>query len=100
MDQNRAADEAFQALHKPAHISSTSNSSNPSKTPSFVRGTFPSRFVHSTPTPGNPVPMDINATRKAKALPDICRRCGKTGYWVKDCDHRFNVRFMDDGEIQ
>jgi len=38
--------------------------------------------------------------RKAKALPDMCRRCGKTGHWAKDCKCRFDIRFMDNGEIQ
>ncbi|HEX9430181.1 MAG TPA: hypothetical protein VF944_07355, partial [Candidatus Bathyarchaeia archaeon] len=59
LDQNCAADEAFQASHKLAHVSSTSNPSNPSKTSSFVWGTLPLCFAYSTPTPGNPVPMDI-----------------------------------------
>ena len=39
--------------------------------------------------------MDIDAARKAKATPDTCWRCGKTGHWAKDCDLRFDVRYMD-----
>ncbi len=50
--------------------------------------------------PGNLVPMDINVVRKAKALPDACQCCGKTGHWAKDCECHFNIHFMDDGEIQ
>ncbi len=38
--------------------------------------------------------------RKAKALPDMCQCCGKTGHWAKDCEHCFNIHYMDDGEIQ
>ncbi len=93
MDQNCAADEAFQASHKPAYVPLNL------KTPSLARGTLPLRFTHSTPTPGNPVPMDIDTARKVRALPDTCRHCGKTGHWAKDCDRCFDIRFMDDGEI-
>ena len=24
----------------------------------------------------------------------MCRHCRKTGHWAKDCEHRFNIRFM------
>jgi len=44
--------------------------------------------------------MDIDTTRKTKATPDTCRRCGKTGHWVKDCDLRFDVRYMDADELE
>jgi hypothetical protein len=98
MDQNRAADEAFQASHKSAYVAPTSNVPTKTSTPS--RSVFPSRFAHASPTPGNPVPMDIDAATKAKALSDACRRCGKTGHWAKDCERRFDVRFMEDDEIQ
>ena len=50
--------------------------------------------------PGNPVSMDIDVARKAKALPDVCRHCGKTRHWVKDCEYHFDIRYMDDREIQ
>ncbi|HWN08230.1 MAG TPA: zinc finger CCHC domain-containing protein, partial [Pyrinomonadaceae bacterium] len=57
-------------------------------------------FAHSNPSPGNPVPMDIDAAWKAKALLDACRCCGETGHWAKDCPLCFNVRFMDTDELQ
>ena len=44
--------------------------------------------------------MDIDATRKAKSLPDTCRRCGRPGHWAKDCDLRFDVRHMDIDALQ
>src|SRR5438105_13897777 len=46
------------------------------------------------------VPMDIDATRKAKSLPDTCRRCGRPGHWAKACDLRFDVRHMEIDELQ
>jgi len=60
----------------------------------------PLRFAHSNPSPGNPVLMDIDEARKAKATPDTCRRCGKTGHWAKECDLRFDVRYMDTDELE
>ena len=42
--------------------------------------------------------MDIDAARKA--TPDACRRCGKTGHWAKECDLRFDVRYMDTDELE
>jgi len=44
--------------------------------------------------------MDIDVARKAKATPDTCRRCGETGHWAKECDLRFDVRYMDTDELE
>ena len=60
----------------------------------------PARFAHSNPSLGNPVPMDIDAARKAKAISDTCHCCGKTGHWAKDCDLCFDVRYMDTDELE
>ena len=57
-------------------------------------------FAHSNPSPGNPVPMDIDAARKNKTAPDTCCRCGKTGHWSKDCDLCFDVRYMNKDELE
>ena len=57
-------------------------------------------FAHSNPSPRNPVPMDIDVARKTKATPDTCRHCGKTGHWAKECDLRFDVRYMDTDKIE
>jgi hypothetical protein len=96
MDQNHAADEAFQASYRQTHIPA-------SATP--TRGLVfpcppPPHFSHINPTPGNPIPMDIDAARKAKALPDTCRRCGKTGHWAKECNLCFDVQYMDTNELE
>jgi len=44
--------------------------------------------------------MDIDAALKAKALQDMCRRCGGINHWAKDCPLRFDVRYMDSDELQ
>ena len=58
------------------------------------------RFAHSNPSPGNPVLMDIDAARKNKTAPDMCRHCGKIGHWSKDCDLRFDVCYMNEDELE
>jgi hypothetical protein len=97
MDQNRAADEAFHSSTK------TAAGPAPSARPGMItvpKATPAPRFAHAVPTPGNPVPMEIDAARKAKTLPDNCRRCGNPGHWARDCPDRFDVRLMDADELQ
>jgi hypothetical protein len=97
MDQNRAADEAFQASYRQATTASTAPATRMSV---FPRSAVPTRFAHSNPSPGNPVPMDIDAARKAKAIADNCRRCGLPGHWARDCPQRYDVRFMETDELE
>jgi len=99
MDQNRAADEAFHVSHRQPYVL-TPAVSRPLAMSQPVPNTPAARFAHSNPSPGNPVPMDIDAARKTKATPDTCRRCGKTGHWEKECDLRFDVRYMDTDELE
>jgi hypothetical protein len=96
MDQNRAADEAFQASHRTTSAPAPAARSHAS----VLNRPTPARFAHANPSPGNPVPMDIDATRKGKTPADACRRCGKIGHWAKDCDLRFDVRYMDADEVE
>jgi hypothetical protein len=102
LDQNRATDEAFQASYRSPQTS-VPHSSNPRagliSVPRVPAVSQPVRFAHTNPTPGNPVPMDIDAARKAKAISDNCRRCGKPGHWSKDCELRFDVRHMTAEEM-
>jgi hypothetical protein len=55
---------------------------------------FPSRFAHTSPTPGNPVPMDIDATRRAGKLPPTCVQCGKVGHIVNNCPQPMDIHTM------
>jgi hypothetical protein len=76
IDQNQAANAAFRSAHQPAFqlkllttrfaqvaqpsFPSQQNFSHPSAPP-VPKTSFPSQFAHAQPTPGNPVPMDIDA---------------------------------------
>jgi hypothetical protein len=97
MDQNRAADEAFQASYRQTFSTA---SAAPTRSSVFPRTLPAPRFSHINPTPGNPVPMDIDAARKAKSASETCRRCGKLGHWARDCNLRFDVRYMDTDELE
>ena len=95
MDQNRAADQAFYtpqriAAPAPTHSRPGLLTRPPPATPA----------ARTAPPLDMGTPMDIDATRKARSLPDNCRRCGAPGHWSKDCPHRFDVRHMDVDELQ
>jgi len=90
IDQNRAADEASNISHRQPYPP-TLSMNRPLAISRPVLAAPPLQFAHSNPSPGNPVPMDIDTAQKAKATPDTCRHCGKTGHWAKECDLRFDV---------
>jgi hypothetical protein len=100
MDQNRAADEAFYAPQRSTPLALTSSRPGLLSAPKPSPAARPTYFAHATPTPGNPVSMDIDAARRGKTPSDSCRRCGAIGHWAKDCPHRFDVRHMDTDELQ
>jgi len=99
MNQNHMADEAFHVSHRQPYVP-TPAASRPLVMSRPLPNAPAACFAHSNLSPGNPVLMDIDAARKTKAAPDTCQRCGKAGHWAKDCDLRFDVRYMDTDELE
>ena len=69
MDQNRVADEAFQASHRAPVIAAPMPRPSTSGLLPRIPIVPPAHFAHLRPSLGNPVPMDIDAARKADPLP-------------------------------
>ena len=97
VDQNRAANEAFSSSHRtPVQPPRLGTSTFRQVAPIKVGVTG---HAHIQPTPGNPVPMDLDHNRKS-ATPPLCFRCKKPGHFGKDCPDRFDVREMSIEELE
>ena len=95
VDKNRATNEAFQSAYQsPAAVVSRSASILP------ARVTLSLPNAHLVPTPGNPVPMDIDLAWR-KAIPSaLCFYCGQPGHFSKNCLDRFDVQNLSTDELQ
>ena len=98
MDQNRAADEAFHTLYWQMHPPTSATCLLMPLC--SVLTAPPTHFAHSNLSPGNPVLIDIDAAQKNKTTPDTCCCCGKTRHWSKDCNLRFDVRYMNKDKLE
>lgn len=47
----------------------------------------------------NPVPMDIDATKRKGVNPSVCYRCGQPGHLKPQCPKRFDIRHMTTEEV-
>lgn len=95
IDQNRASNEAFRSAHRTPIPFQTATRA----------GTLPiSRPIptqaHVRPTPGYPVPMDIDAGRRKAPPPPTCYRCNKSGHRSPDCPLRFDIRALSTDELE
>ncbi len=101
IDQNQAANAAFRLAHYPTVQSKISAATpvnqNQLNQPNHPH--FPSWFAHTAPTPGNPVPMDVDAARRAAKTQPTCFHCGKLGHIVPDCPQGLDVRSMSRDEV-
>jgi len=97
IDQACLANEAFQSVSRftPSGLTKTVSARPP---PMSVVRLPPAPPLPVTPKPAPPtpsmgVPMDVDATRKARSLPlRGCYRCGDANHLVRDCPHCMDVR--------
>ena len=92
IDQNWAANEAFKlAYQTPMPTSLCPIQQSLFKIP-------PTTHIH--PTPGNPVPMDIDFGQKKNPTLLTCYRCHQPGHRAPDCPQRFDIRLLTVKELE
>jgi hypothetical protein len=96
LDQNRATNEAFQSSY---HVP-TSHPNPTQICPPVPNVTCPSINVHFHPSPGNTIPMDLDAARRKATLLISYYCCRKAGHKSTDCDLHFKIRACTVDELQ
>jgi hypothetical protein len=95
VEENRVANNLFHNGYATTTPRLTGTSfGNPKASGIIPTRTTPTSFT-SRPTPLlNPVPMEIDAMKWRRELPDSCWRCGEVGHWAKNCPKRYDIRFL------
>src|SRR5271155_3969160 len=96
VDQNRATNEAFRSSYRVPSFTPT----HPQPRPPVPGIVCPYIHAHTNQSPGNPVPMDIDAARKKASLPITCYRCGKPRHKSSECNLRFDICALSVDELQ
>jgi len=99
IDQNRATNEAFRSSYQTPSVAPTPSRPATFNTIRFQAPEWSTNHQHA-PTPGNPVPMDIDASQKMQPLPFSCYRCGKAGHKAPDCPTWFNIWELSIDDLQ
>jgi len=99
IDQNRATNESFQSSYQTLSVALTPSHPATFKTVWFQALERSANHQH-TPNPGNPVPMDIDASWKTQPLPFSCYQCGKAGHKAPDSPTRFDIRELSIDDLQ
>jgi hypothetical protein len=96
LDQNQAIHEAFQSSY---HV--PTSHPNPTQIHLPVPNvTHPSINAHFCPSPGNLIPIDLDATWRKATLLILCYRCGKARHKSMDCDLCFDICTCTVDELQ
>jgi len=99
IDQNRATNEAFRSSYRTPSAAPTPSHPATFNTIQFQAPEQSANHQHAL-TPGNPIPMDIDASRKTQPLPFSCYRCGKARHKAPDCPTRFNIQELSIDDLQ
>ena len=56
--------------------------------------------AHFHPSPGNPIPMDVDAAQRKAASLILCYHCRRAGHKAPDCDFCFNIHTCTVNKLQ
>ena len=102
VDQKRATNEAFQSAYRGSTPLSRATAFSTAATPTACLPVpvVPLKHAHSIPTPGNPVPMDVDALCKRSALPPGCFCCREPRHFSKNCPKPVDIHTLSIDELQ